>query len=108
MKTVNVAASTQAIYKQRVKTAVETLHIIQTWFEILTEKSGDRQELGLTKRFTLHAIAAHSIRLADVCLMYRYLYTLPYRHPLTDQATCDPQVLGTNGMDLVDCMFLIP
>ena len=70
MKTAEVAASSMAIYEQRIKTAVDSLHAIETWFRVITEKAGDMQELGLTQRFTMLAIKSNSMRLADTCLLY--------------------------------------
>ncbi|ORZ35271.1 hypothetical protein BCR44DRAFT_331309 [Catenaria anguillulae PL171] len=75
--------------------------VAETWFRILTKELGDQQELGLLARFALAAFIANSLRLADVCHCYQISCTLPYRHPLTKQPTCDPQVLGANGIDLV-------
>ena len=97
-----------SLHEQRIKTAIDTLHAIETWFAMIIKEAGDEQHLGLVQRFTIEAIVENSLRLADICLLFRYLYTLPYRHPENNNPTCDPQVIGTNSIGLVDGIYFAP
>ena len=95
--TKTLSESTNRTYDQRITTLVQTAMVLDEFVKHITRMAGKEQQLHMASRLTASSIKKNSLRLADICTLFRYLYTVSFRHPVTGNPTCDPQVLSSDG-----------